>query len=385
MLRTPFALLVAAGLAASAAAASPETRTGFFPSGEAYAPPAAEAPAAVSRAFVRTAVPVNGRVRLEVPVRGGGPLLVWTLAHGSDDPSSARASLRTPGQRTLGAAEAQNADGSLRRFTLEARDAGIDLPGAREAILVTAAEPGLHQLELQVGSKAKAVSVVAAEPESPVTLSAWAGPLSRQPGQPVNLHAVLRDGERALYGARVSARLAAPGQAAGRAVLLHDDGRHGDGAAADGEYAATVDRLAVEAPGLWSARFEATGRDAQGLAFARTGSSGFMSERGTARLGAVRGRVIDGNGERRVVVDAEAAAAAPGRYRLDVIVAGAAANGGRPSLAWGETSDRLQGRSHFSAEIPLPAGSAGPYLLDVRLLGLDAPGVAGRVTLEVGR
>lgn len=384
MHRSPFAILIALGLAGAAAAADPpEGRTGFFPAGQLYAPPAETAPATVSRAFVRTAVPAAGLVRLEVPARGGGPLLVWTLAHGTDAGPS-RASLRTPGQRALRADEGASADGSLRRFALEAPDAGIDLPGAREAVLVTAAEPGLHQVEVQVGVKAAAVTVVAAEPESPVTLTAWAGPLSRQPGQPVTVHAVLRDGERALFGARVSARLAAPRKAAGRAFLLHDDGRHGDGAADDGEYAATVNPREAAAAGLWSVRFEATGRDAQGLAFERTGSSGFVTERGTARLGSVRARIIEANGERRLRVDAEAAADVPGRYRLDVIVAGAPANGGRPSLAWGESSERLSGPKHLGTDIPLPAGSAGPYLLDVRLLGLDAPGVAGRATVEVG-
>jgi hypothetical protein len=384
MLRSPFALLVVLGLAAAAAAEAPEARTGFFPAGQAYAPPATDAPAAASRAFVRTAVPVNGLVRLDVPARGGGPLLVWTLQHGGDATSSPRAALRTPGQRALGASESASADGSLRRFTLDARESGIDLPGAREAILVTDAEAGRHRLEVRVAGQAAAVTVVAAEPESPLTLSAWAGPLSRQPGQPVSLHALLRDGERALFGAKVSARLAAPGRPAGGAILLYDDGRHGDGAAADGEYAATVDRIGDEAAGLWSVRFEATGRDAQGLAFARTGGSGFMSERGSARLGPVRARLIEANGERRLRVEAEAAADAPGRYRLDVVVAGAPANGGRPSLAWSETSDRLSGPQRLGADIPLPAGSAGPYLLDVRLLGLDVPGLAGRTTIEVG-
>jgi hypothetical protein len=369
-------------LAPALPAAAAETRTGLFPAGEAYAPPAADAPHRVSRALVRTVAVAGGRVRLDVPVRGGGPLLLWTLAHG---PASAPTgiSLRTPGQRTLQAGQAASPDAALRRFPADTADLGLDLPGSREAILVADAEPGPHQLELDAGAGASAVTLVAAEPDSPVALVTWAGPLSRQPGQPVTLHALLRDEGQPLAGARVTARLSAPGaKAAGRAVVLHDDGRHGDGAAGDGEYAVTLAGPDPTRSGFWDVRFEAAGRDGKGLDFARTGGSGFMNEPASARLQDVRAkRTKDG----RVVVEARAAVARPGRYRLDVIVAGAAdGRGQRPGVAWAESSDRLPaGTSRLRVEVPLPEGQSGPCLIDVRLLGLDSPSLGGRTTVEI--
>lgn len=211
MARKPFGpLAVLALLSPAAFAAAPEVRTGLFPAGEAYDPPAAEAPRRASRALVRTVAVKDGRARIELPVRGGGPLLLWTLSSGTDGSVPARTALRTPGQRMLRAGEAAAAEQTLRRFTADAGDLGIDLPGAREAILVTDAEAGIHEIEVEPGTKAGAVTVAAAEPESPVVLTTWAGPLSRQPREPLTLHALLRDGDLPLAGARVSARLAAP-------------------------------------------------------------------------------------------------------------------------------------------------------------------------------
>ena len=59
------------------------------------------------------------------------------------------------------------------------------------------AEPGLHQLEL-VGQAGAVVTLVAAEPDSSLVLRTQAGPLSRQPGEPVTLTAAVADGTRAV-------------------------------------------------------------------------------------------------------------------------------------------------------------------------------------------
>jgi hypothetical protein len=375
-------------LAPLAGAGTPETRTGLFPSGEAYAPPAAEAPPRSSHALVRTVALAGGRARVSLPVHGGGPLLLWTLSRGANGRTPALTAVRTPGQRMLRAGEAASADLALQRFPADTSELGLDLPGVPEAILVKDAEAGVHEVEIEAAGMA-AVTLVAAEPNSPVVLTTWVGPLSRQPGESLSLHAVLRDGAQPLPGARVTARLASPGNVAGASLRLYDDGRHGDGAAGDGAYAASVAGPVAAPPGFWNVRFEAAGRDSQGQGFARTGGSGFMNEPGRARLRGVRARLIENGANeagRRLRVEAEAAMVDAGRYRLDVIVAGAAdAKGRRAGLAWGESSDRYpRGRAFLAVEIPLPDNAAGPYLVDVRLLGLDSPTLAGRTTIAVG-
>jgi hypothetical protein len=388
-----FAVFVSAALAAGAAGDKPQVVTGSFAAGERYVPPADHAPARVSRASVRTVALENGRAVVDLPVTGGGRLIVWSQAVARDEKSAGAAAgrvasaLRLPSGRALEFGEGASADRSVGRYALEAEDVGLDLPGAQEAIHVRKAEAGLHQIELLAGG-ASAVTIVSAEPDSALTLETWAGPLSRQPGQPVELHATLRDGSAGLGGARVTARLAPPARAAGATVDLFDDGLHDDGAAGDGEYAATLRGL-PSWPGLWSARFEAEGRDARGLEFARTGSSGFVGEAPSARLlpRSLRARLIGEGPERRLRVEAAADVARPGSYRFDVIVAGAPeADGSRAGRAWGEAALRLAaGKASLALDIPgtLVGDAGGPLLLDLRLLALDTLGVAARATLEV--
>ena len=152
--------------------------------------------------------------------------------------------------------------------------------------------------------------------------------------------------------------------------------------------AATLDDVDLPA-GPVSVRVEAEGSDARGRSFARTGAAGFVSERGSARLvpGSVRSEWV-GEGDGRVLrVTATAAVREGGDYRLDVIAAGAPlADGARPGLAWAELSDSLSG-GHAELSVDLPAAllGDGALHLDVRLLGLSRPGVAGRVTLDVAR
>jgi hypothetical protein len=340
-----------------------------------YLAPREAAPAQVSRAFVRTLALREGRGEVEIPVSGGGELLVWTIASAGGRSASVRSALQRPDGLAL--------TSGVQRLAIEEALPGLALGDAREALRVDAPAPGVYRLGLQGDGRA-AVTVVAAQPASPLTLTTWSGPLSRQPGQPVTVYASLKDGDAALVAASVTARLAPPSGAAGAAFRLFDDGRHGDGAAGDGLYAARVNPGG--AAGLWTVRVEARGQDARGEAFARSGGAGFVSEPGTARLRAesASARVIELGGERvlRVTVGADVLRA--GRYRLDVMVAGGAGAGGaRALLASREAARSLTaGRSRLTVDVPL-AADADPALVDVRLLGLDPPGLAGRTTFAM--
>lgn len=388
------AVLLAAPLALAGA---PRLQTGVFAPGERYEPPADSAPARTSRTFVKTVALKEGRAVVELPVTGGSRLVVWSAAtatataadaSGQAAPLALRSSLRLPSGETL--APDLAATRGARRFAIpadEAADLGLDLNGAQEALHVAAAEAGWHRLELSA-DRDGVVTLVAAEPESRLTLETSAGPLSRQPGQPLTLRAVLRDGDAPVTGARVTARLAAEGRTGGRPLELRDDGRSGDGAANDGVYGRVLRGLPAEPAGLWSVRLEASGSDLSGRPFLRTGGSGFVNEPGDARLadGGVTARVV-GDGAARVLrVTAVADVAVAGRYRLDAIVAGApGADGNRPGRAWAESTLELPaGRQRLSLDVPLAGAPEGErQLADVRLLGLDRPGLAGRVAVEV--
>ncbi len=388
------AFVPAAMLAAPLAmAGAPQVQTGVFAPGERYEPPADSAPARTSRAFVKTVALKEGRAVVELPVTGGSRLIVWSAAVGADArgpaaPLALRSSLRLPSGETL-APEAATTSGA-RRFAIPANEAaelGLDLSGAQEALHVRTAQAGSHRLEL-LADRDGVVTLVAAEPESRLTLETVAGPLSRQPGQPVTLRATLRDGDAPVTGARVLARLAAEGRTGGKPVELRDDGRSGDGAANDGVYGRVLRGLPAEPAGLWSARVEASGSDASGRPFLRTGGSGFVNEPGDARLadGSVTARVVGEGRARLLRVTAVAEVAVAGRYRLDAIVAGAAeADGSRPGRAWAESTVELSaGRQALSLDVPLAEAPAGERLLaDVRLLGLERPGLAGRAAVEV--
>jgi len=373
-------------------AADPKIETGRFAPGEAYAPPELQAPARESRAFLKTVQLEQGSAVVALPVGGGSRLIVWraAVAPGPDGRGSAAqvaTSLRLPSGEVFAAGEAESRDGGLRRLPVEAEELGLDLAGSQEALHVRRAEPGLHRLEL-VGQSGAVVTLVAAEPDSSLVLKTQAGPLSRQPGEPVTLTAALSDGALPLTGARVTARLLAEGRTGGKALELRDDGRSGDGAAGDGVYGLVLRGLPSAPAGLWSVRFEAAGHDGAGHAFLRTGGSGFVNEPGAAKL-ATRGasaRVVGTGATRHVRVEADALVREAGRYRFDAIVAGAqGAQGRRPGRAWSEATQELAaGRVRLSLDVPLresdPSGEA--LLVDLRLLGLDRPGLAGRVTLE---
>ena len=328
--------------------------TGVFEPGTPYEPPAEHAPATVSRMFVRTLT--NGAA--DLPAAGDSGMIIWTIGR-------TNARLTTPTGDVLRPNDFGSIERGLRRFRFDTSEAGVDLPqGTSEVFHVMRAEAASYRLE---GDVAGAL-VVAAEPDSAIVLETWIAPLSRQPGEPVTLHARLRDGKSGISGARVTARLAPHGGAAGRLVELIERG--------DGIYTATLADLPSAKPGVWQARFEADGETATGVRFARTGSGELVAERGAARLIADSVRASRSEGVLRVTASADVAI--PGAYRFDVIVASDST-----ALAWGEGVRQLsRGMNELALEIPLDA-TAASLQLDVRLLGLDQIGIAGRIALEV--
>lgn len=338
---------------------------GAFAPGEAYVPPAAHAPANVSRMYARTVPRSGDSAGVDLPATGDSSMIVWT-------PLAAR--LTTPTGDVLDPADIGSERRGLRRFRFE----------GQEVLHIARADAASYRMDVPVAGDAPGVTVVAAEPESRLTLSTWAAPLSRQPGEPVTLHAELREGDAAIADARVTARLAPANGRGSDPVDLFDDGLHGDGAAGDGVYGAVLSELPQAVSGPWEVRFEADGRKSAGARFARTGSGALVAEPGAARLDAGSIRIARSGETVRITASADVRVA--GNYRFDVIIAGPAdATGRRPALAWGEASQTLAlGTNELSLEIPATLlGGTKDLHLDVRLLGLDTPTVAGRVERDV--
>ena len=321
--------------------------TGRFDAGTRYQEPDAHAPANVSRMFTRT---VEQAGSIDLPATGGSGMIIWTIAE-----TKVATSLRTPTGAKLDANEQGSLERGLRRFR-ENDD---------EVLHVLKTAPARYQLDVD----AKA-TVVVAEPDSALTLSTWAAPLSRQPGQPITLHAELRDSDAGIRGANVVARLVSLRGKTFDAVTLADRG--------DGVYSITITDLPFNAPGTWHVRFDAEGATENGTRFARTGSGELVAERGAAKLGAIQTEVA--GDALRVSLDADVKLA--GAYRFDVLIADRAGN----ALAWGEGRRELSvGGTKLELDIPLAnlgGAKADELFYDVRLLGLDVMGVAGRVTRD---
>jgi hypothetical protein len=324
--------------------------TGRFEPGSRYQEPEMHAPATVSRMFART---VTKSTSVELPATGHGGMIIWTIS-----PATVKTRLRTPHGAVLQPADRGSLERGVRRFK----------DGGDEVVHVLDASAARYQLDVEVPADVKDVTVLAAEPESPLTLATWAAPLSRQPGQPLTLHAELRDGDMPVPAARVTARLASPNGRTFDTIELSDRG--------NGVYEAVVADLPANLPGTWQVRFDAEGATSTGTRFARTGNGELVAERGAARLGSIHTEVVGDS--LRVTVPAEIAIA--GAYRFDVIIADEAYNG----IAWGEGARQLtEGATSLELHIPLThlAGrDANKLFFDVRLLGLDTIGVAGRVT-----
>ena len=362
--------------------AGAQTVSGRFGAGDLYVAPEEASPVETSRMYARSVEVSSAKRSLTLPVTGGSGVIIWTMP---SDATEVKTSLTTPGGTRLG--ETEKRTNAARRIHFDsgrlASEAGLPL-GRHEVIHIEKAIAGEHQLELTSGAEG-VVTVVVAEPDSPLQLDSWVSPMSRRTGEPVTLFARLRD-ESAPATASVSARFATPaGRAEADAVTLFDDGRHGDGAANDGLFAAVVTDLPASEPGFWNIRFEAEGRDAEGVSFARTGGSSFMNERDDVRL-AARGVKVE-NLDGGVRITAQPFARREGNYRFDVIIAGPrAADGSRKSIAWSETTTTLTpGRNEIVVDIPadqLGEAKGTELLFDCRLLSMDAIGVAGRVVIE---
>lgn len=300
--------------------------TGRFAAGEKYEAPSDHAPATVSRMFVRTVT--HDSPSVDLPATGRGGMLISTLA-------GARLTTPTGGMR------------GVRRFHVDSTN---------DVIHVDRAEAANYRVDVDLPRDVDRATVIVAEPDSPIALETWITPLSRQPGEPVTLFAKLT-GE--IGDAQVLARVG------NDTIALTEK---------DGVYSATLTDFV--SAGLQQVHFEAEGETRDGVRFARTGTAEFVAERGAARLVRDSIRTSRADGVLRVTADTDVVI--PGAYRFDVIVA---SNG--TALAWGEgTRQLVRGANEITLDIPLDSAAADLHL-DVRLLGLDTIGVAGRETIDV--
>lgn len=360
-------------LLALAPAALAADLTGRFDAGTRYEEPAVHAPANVSRMFARELPRAAKNNSVDLPAAGGSGMLIWTIpVRRNTNGAAVTTRLHTPNGAVLDRGERGSLERGLRRFRIDsAETAEMGLPaGAHDVVHVMNAAAASYQLDVEMPDDVAGVTVVAAEPDSAIVMRTWASPLSRQPGEPITLHAELADGANAIANARVTARLASPDGKAFDAIQLVADGH--------GVYSATLAELPERTAGAWQVRFEADGVASNDARFARTGSGELVAERGAARLGGIRTEIA--GDMLRVSVPADVNLA--GTYRFDVLVADHARNG----LAWGQgVRNLVTGVASLSLDIPiadLGGVAVEDLFLDVRLLGLDTMGVAGRVTRE---
>jgi hypothetical protein len=309
-------ILLVALAAAIAPAAFAADLTGRFDAGTRYEEPALHAPANVSRMYARGLPRAAKNASVDLPAAGGSGMLIWTIPIQSSgrrniNGAGVTTRLRTPNGAILERGERGSLERGLRRFRIDAAEtAELGLPaGAHDVVHVMNTAAASYQLDVEMPDDVAGVTVVAAEPDSAIVLRTWAAPLSRQPGEPITLHAELVDGVNAIANARVTARLASPEGKAFDAIELVADG--------NGVYSATLAELPDRTPGAWQVRFEADGVASNDAHFARTGSGELVAERGAARLGGIRTEIA--GDMLRVTVPADVNLA--GTYRFDVLVA----------------------------------------------------------------
>ncbi|HEX2832221.1 MAG TPA: FixH family protein [Thermoanaerobaculia bacterium] len=347
---------------------------GRYEAGTKLEEPPAHAPANASRMFTKI-VARDEASSFELPATGDGGMIIWTVpmadpgkpAPAAEAQVSTR--LRTPSGIVLDTNDRGSDARGVRRFRLDSAQTkdfeGIVPGGAHEVLHVAQTEAAPYSLDIvNVPDNVAAVRVIAAEPDSRLVLSTWASPLSRQPDEPVTLHAELRNGDVAVEGADVTVRFAGPSTQGFTTAKLEPRG--------NGVYEVTIPAGFATAAGTWDVQFEAEGTLANGARFARTGSAQFFSERGAAKLSNLRTEIV---GDRlRVTIDATMYIG--GNYRLDVLVA----DHDRNAIVWGEGARALPiGPATLMMELPLDAAREGLFV-DARLLGLDLPAVAGRIT-----
>lgn len=345
-------------LLALAPAALAADVSGRFEPGTKYEAPAAHAPANVSRMFARTLPRTGANASVDLPAAGGSGMIIWTIpARRNVNGRAVTTRLTAPTGAMLQPDDRGSIERGMRRFEVDgAETAELGLPaGKHEVLHVMRTEAATYRVDVEMPEDVAGVMVVAAEPDSAITMSTWAAPLSRQPHEPVTLHAELRDGDTAIGAATVTARLASPDGKTFDAIALHE--------VSSGVYEATLAELPDATAGAWQVRFEA-----EGAGFARTGSAELVAERGAAHLRDVQTEVV--GDVLRISIPADIAVA--GSYRLDAIVA---RNG--ESIAWAQGVRALQSGA-TTLTIDVPATDAD--FVDVRLLDLGSMGVAGRIT-----
>jgi hypothetical protein len=282
---------------------------------------------------------------VDLPATGQGGMIVVV----NDRQQKAGAKLRTP----TGDSTSDNTFAGVQRFAVDAE--------GHEVLHIDAPIAGRYHVN---GVHSGAV-VIAAEPDSALTMTTTVGPLSRMAGDAITLHATLRDGNDTVAGAQVVAHLTSPDGKESDSIALRDKG--------NGEYETTIADVPSNVAGFWSVRYDADGVSNRGVEFARTGSNQFMNERPTAHLGMLHSQK---NGD-TLHVSVNANVIESGRYRLDVIVA----TKERTGIAWGESQLTLDPGAK-TLSIDIPGVAENDLFLDVRLLNLDSMGVAGRVTSE---
>ena len=289
----------------------------------------------VSRMFVRTVA------RNPTPQRWTSR--PWGQQHDHLDDSGARERFSGrdasahPEWRGAAASDRGSLERGLRRFLSNPPNLEMDSPvGAHEVVHVMTTMAASYHLDVEMPDGVPGVTVIAAEPDSAIALSTWAAPLSRQPGEPVTLHAEVRDGNMPVPGARVTARLASPGGRAFAAIELVEQ--------ADGTYSATLPDLPENAPGTWQVRLEEDGTNA---------TAPFLPHR-LGRAVAERGAARSARSGRRALAMSCASGPRSTSSPRRLSPRRARADGARNAIAWGEGVRNLaSGATELELDIPL--------------------------------
>ncbi|HKR62148.1 MAG TPA: hypothetical protein VJZ00_00340, partial [Thermoanaerobaculia bacterium] len=127
---------------------------GKFETGTKYEAPIAHAPASVSRMFAREVPRVSSHASVELPASGDSSMIIWAPGRG--------ARLTTPSGSVLQSSERGSIERGLRRIGLE---------GSQEVLHVMRTAAASYRLDVDVPDDAQGVTIVAAEPDSALTLS----------------------------------------------------------------------------------------------------------------------------------------------------------------------------------------------------------------------
>jgi hypothetical protein len=357
----------------AATARAGEPRWDRFPFGTRYEPIPPESSRHLSRTFVLILTGDEAK-DVRIPTSGDSPLTVWALPIAPGSP-----------EKELTLTVTDDAGRPIDPSSMNMKkippgvtpELGLELTeNSPQLVVWLPPSSSPYRLKLNLPPPIRGAVLLVAEPASSVTLSTWAAPLARLPGQNESLLAELKNGEAPIREATVTAYLTAPDQEIeSKEIALSDNGANGDAVKDDGIYTADLPDL-PPTPGLWSVRIEARG---PGDRFARTSSAGFVTDAATAPLSGESAVLT--NDSLNVFVTPNVKKS--GKYRLDLTVADAKL---RTSLAWAEqTFDLKEGSQSLAIAIPrkLIEGAATDLIVDIRLLSYDPPSIAGRSVVPV--